>query len=821
MILAGMQKRVTYFPLKLVLKPAFFYVIMWLFSIDGMAQHHDNHNINTPAFKNTATLKIIEDVEPQPLLAHAIRVSQALQFLGSSLEKEDVAKLTVLQKKGPGPAVVKKIQEILDPYCLAEVYINPEARVMVNRGPAKPVLIQGGWTSFLVKVRNESGATPELQVESINAAPMLHGSGNTTHARADHLLNTGEVANRFLEIGIYRNRPLEPNLSGLVLEYAVLQIYSRDSGKREVNLGFSIGQGTKDLAFRNAMSLLFSIKPAVKVELSVKNEDGKPVMGSFVITDSIPRLKTGDYRMTYAQNEFGVLSKRLVGIYPLPSRRMAELDKYPDFYFQPQVYRYDGEYLSLSPGNYKVNFSRGPEYVSQTIQLRVPEGVSNIRQSFRLKRWINMASLGWYSADHHIHAAGCSHYESPEEGVSPKAMFRQSLGEALDMSTVLSWGPGWYNQKKYFTGKMNTLSTASNLMRYDVEVSGFPSSHAGHLVLLNLIEDDYPGTSTIEEWPSWTLPVLTWAKKQGGLTGYAHSGWGLEPVKPTVNLPNYELPKMDGIGANEYIVTVTQGVVDFFSAGDTPAPWELNMWYHTLNCGFRPRLSGETDFPCIFDEKVGIARSYFKTGDGLNYPGYIKAISAGRSYVSDGRSHIIDFTINGVEVGLQKSEVSLTGAGNIKINASAAVYLTAQQDEEAASIAHRPLTDPPYWNTERARIGTSRKVPVTLIVNGEAVDTVEILADGNWKNLNFNYRIQRSAWVALRIYPSAHTNPIFVIVGQKPIHVKKSAEWCRRALDQCWKMKEPNIRQVEKLAARSSYKKAIDVYDQVIKTSDQ
>jgi len=278
---------------------------------------------------------------------------------------------------------------------------------------------------------------------------------------------------------------------------------------------------------------------------------------------------------------------------------------------------------------------------------------------------------------------------------------------------------------------------------------------------------------------------------------------------------------MDGIGANEYIVTVTQGAVDFFSAGDTPAPWELNMWYHTLNCGFRPRLSGETDFPCIFDERVGIARSYFKTGDGLNYPGYIKAIKEGRSYVSDGRSHIIDFSVNGVEMGVQKSEVSLASAGNIKINARATAYLAVQQDEAAAAIARRPLTDPPYWNTERARIKTSRKVPVALIVNGEAVDTVEITADGNWKDLSFNYKIQRSAWVALRIYPSAHTNPIFVIVDKKPIQIKKSAAWCIQALDQCWKMKEPNIRQVEKQAALASYKKAKEVYDQIIKTSDQ
>ena len=115
----------------------------------------------------------------------------------------------------------------------------------------------------------------------------------------------------------------------------------------------------------------------------------------------------------------------------------------------------------------------------------------------------------------------------------------------------------------YFTGKDNSLSTSENIMRYDVEVSGFPSSHAGHIVLLRIKEDDFPGTTTVEQWPSWTLPILKWAKEQGGVVGYAHSGWGLEPVKPVKQLPNYELPRMDGIGANEYVVAVTQGLVDF------------------------------------------------------------------------------------------------------------------------------------------------------------------------------------------------------------------------------------------------------------------
>ena len=70
------------------------------------------------------------------------------------------------------------------------------------------------------------------------------------------------------------------------------------------------------------------------------------------------------------------------------------------------------------------------------------------------------------------------------------------------------------------------------------------------------------------------------------------------------------MPNFDGIGANEYIMDVTHDVVDFISAADTPFVSELNIWYHTLNCGFRTRVSGETDFPCITDDRVGAGRSY-------------------------------------------------------------------------------------------------------------------------------------------------------------------------------------------------------------------
>jgi len=45
------------------------------------------------------------------------------------------------------------------------------------------------------------------------------------------------------------------------------------------------------------------------------------------------------------------------------------------------------------------------------------------------------------------------------------------------------------------------------------------------------------------------------------------------------------MPPFDGIGANEFVVDTVHGVCDFISSVDTPAVWELNCWYHTLNCG--------------------------------------------------------------------------------------------------------------------------------------------------------------------------------------------------------------------------------------------
>ena len=79
----------------------------------------------------------------------------------------------------------------------------------------------------------------------------------------------------------------------------------------------------------------------------------------------------------------------------------------------------------------------------------------------------------------------------------------------------------------------------------------------------------------------------------------------------------------------------------------------------------------------------------------------------------------------------------------------------------------------------------------------------------------FDYKIDRSSWVALRILPSSHTNPIFVLVDDKPIRAsRKSAEWCLRAVDQCWSQKAPQIRLEERGEAERAYEFAREAYRQ-------
>ncbi len=739
----------------------------------------------------------VRKVERQPLAAQARRVADALELLGAPLPAAERKALAEAAEASDEGRAVAAIEDILDSHCLAALEIRKDPasrsgiRLTAQPGPARPELAEQGWRVFLIKVHNDAELDhAELHVTSPNALRLTRPSSNKPDPQVEPV---AEVSQRFLDVMMYNGQPLTRFLSGLEVEYRILQIYCRDPGRKPASLIFlTAGEGRVPVNRADAISLLFEAAPGVLVRLHILDDDGQsrrdgmPIMAALTIRDRHGR------------------------VYPSPTRRLA-----PDFNFHHQIYRADGETVSLQPGTYTITWTRGPEYLVQQRTITVPAAASH-EETFRLRRWIHPATKGWYSGDHHIHAAGCSHYESPTEGVTPTDMMRHLLGEDLNVGCCLSWGPCWYHQKRYFQGKVNALSTPDNLLRYDVEVSGFPSSHCGHVCLLRLRDQDYPGSKLIEDWPSWDLPIFRWAKSQGAVVGFAHSGWGLD-VGPTSELPNYLPAPMNGIGANEYLVDLTHNLCDFISTVDTPAVWELNIWYHTLNCGYRARISGETDFPCIYGERVGLGRSYVHLDGKLNFDDWCEGIKQGRCYVSDGKSHLMDFTVNGLGVGLKGSEVHLSGPGEVEVKATVAARLEPAVTEATEAIRRQPLDQKPYWDLERARIGESRRVPIEVIVNGRAVARKEIVADGSEQEVSWRVPIQASGWVALRIFPSSHTNPVFVLVDDKPIRAsRRSAQWCLEAVDRCWQQKQKAIRESERPEAQAAFEKAREAYRKIL-----
>src|SRR5262249_55530836 len=140
------------------------------------------------------------------------------------------------------------------------------------------------------------------------------------------------------------------------------------------------------------------------------------------------------------------------------------------------------------------------------------------------------------------------------------------------------------------------------------------------------------------------------------------------------------------------------------STVDTPSVYELNIWYHTLNCGYRCRISGETDFPCIYGERVGLGRSYVHLDGKLDFDKWTEGIKQGRCYVSDGKSHLLDFTVNGGGVGEKESEVKLDKSGTVKVKATVAALLEPKPTPATEAIRKAALNAKPYWDLERARI---------------------------------------------------------------------------------------------------------------------
>ena len=444
----------------------------------------------------------VDDVEAQPLISATKRLVDAMESIGSPLPEPIAKGLAELSTLDESKTTTARVQELLDPLCLASVSVTQSGPPKVTLAQRKHELMEQGWRSFLIKVINTPQRKGRLRMESPNSNPL-------PHAPAD------QIQSRWMQLSSYEGRPLKPDLSGLELEYRIVQIYSRDPGEKQAILEFSVtgGRNDEDLIrswrFDKGVDQWF---PMHHIEMEAKDQSlhivstgNDPYMGSPVTAPAGPKVirfwgkaeadgmgqlfwwtkdrpnPSGDRRINFlveagkehlyeipftAESELaGVridpLSKpgafridwidlhtasrkeqwnKVAAdfqcvpatpvtlhvfdsdgkpamatfeiadqdgrIYPAQSKRLA-----PDFFFHRQIYRADGETVSLPPGEYTITCSRGPETIPETKTLIV--GRQPTELTYRINRWIDPSQLGWWSGDHHIHAAGCLSLQQP------------------------------------------------------------------------------------------------------------------------------------------------------------------------------------------------------------------------------------------------------------------------------------------------------------------------------------------------------------------------------------------------------------------------
>lgn len=790
-------------------------------------------------------------VEFQPLSANVSRLLEALSYLGAPLDDQTTRAIDSAATNRDAAAM----QRALDERVLFVVSIDRESQVKLDRGPGEARLQQAGFVPLLVKVVNQAETTKPLSIVSPQAGPVYAGVAELSMKRQqqEHLRvneNTAGAQDRFLHLEMFQSPPMNRRLSGLAVEYAIALVYSSEAGKRAATIGFELDQTNEDKATagrREEIHLDFDVRPAVPVHLSVKDIDGEPTVARLLFRGPLGH------------------------VYPPQPKRLA-----PDLFFQPHIYRGDGETVLLPPGEFTVQSSRGPEYRTNERKVTIGPG-KEASLKIPLDRWIDPAAFGFYSGDHHIHAAGCAHYNSPTLGVMPEDVFRQVKGEGLNVGCVLTWGPCFEYQRRFFTPAAHQISEARTVLKYDLEISGFGSQALGHVCLLGLKDQVYPGTDgTTEGWPTWTTPVMRWAKQQGGIAGYAHSATGLQ-IDPAAaarrllnrtdsdqsgdaspaeaaevllpepfekidedadgklterelsrshgraadKLPNLAIPEMNGVGAMEIAVSVSEGVCDFISAMDTPRIQEWNTWYHLLNCGFPLKVSGETDFPCMASRSVGQGRVYVQLGnvDRVEFAAWCAGVAAGRSYVSDGYAHALQFNVNGQSPG--EESVQLHRPGQVTVRAKVAFA-----EETPLAVAYGGIVPPAGRRvvgdtvllhgprSEQVLKGGPRLVEI--VVNGQAVASRDVPADGKTHDLEFTIPIDRSSWVALRHFPQLHTNPVNVLVDERPIRASRaSAQWCIDMIELLWKNRRNHIAADEREEAGKTFDRAIDRYRQI------
>lgn len=453
--------------------------------------------------------------------------------------------------------------------------------------------------------------------------------------------------------------------------------------------------------------------------------------------------------------------------------------------------------VKLPAGEYTIRVERGKEYFPLIKKLNIATPHSPVE--IGLKRWIDMASRGWYSGDTHVHR--------PMNEL-PNVM----LAEDLNVAFPLSYWVTKSDTPPEKGDRTNGADSSSSLVfadpshviyplntEYEIFSVG-PRRHTlGAVFVLNHRTPLPMGAPPI-------APIARMARQQQALLEFDKHSWPWSlMIVPVMNVDLFELLNnhhwQTEFGYRNWTVDAIPDYMDIERTEDgvgmTEWGWTdfgLKTYYALVNAGFRMRVTAGTASG-VHPVQLGFSRVYVHLPHGFKYGDWVDGLNAGQSFVTNGP--MLEASFNGERPGHQfKHKTSL-----------------------------------PFRLRIGGRITSKRPLrKIEIVINGDTSRSVEpqnhrTEASAFETILNDELTLDASAWVAVRCFEDhpeqrirfAHTNPVYIEIDGKP-HRPKRVE-VRYFLERINEELERN-RSVLSPAALREYEQARTAYTRLLESAN-
>ena len=366
----------------------------------------------------------------------------------------------------------------------------------------------------------------------------------------------------------------------------------------------------------------------------------------------------------------------------------------------------------LPVGDLYVEIWKGFEYRPVRTKVRVRPGQKKLK--LLIKRWKDLRSEGWVTADTHVHfiSPHTAWLEGQAEGINVVNLLASQWGRLFTNAGDLTGRPGVVEKDTIvFVGTENRnhmLGHMSMLGTGDLPV--YPMCCGG-------IGESYIGDPDFRMLAEWALEN----RWKGGVV--------IRPHFPTC-------------GHTEDPVPILNGLVDALEIRQLRGEdFPTQEWYRYLNCGYKVAVCGGTD-KMSAGSTLGWMRTYAKLDPRrpLSYDEWGRAVRAGRTFSTTGP--VMDLHVEGRQMG-DKIRMP-TGGGTVEFNA------VAECLEELGKLE--------------------------VVVNGRVIASAKERRGARKLSVRGKARIAGSGWIAARCsgvdgspggFMAAHTSPVYIQCGRK------------------------------------------------------